>query len=239
MSTRKLCTICARGGSKGVPNKNIRSIRGYPLIAITVIQAVKSGLFEHVAVSSDSNEILDAAHNAGADILVQRPDLLASDSAAKVPAIIHCAQEAERQTGRQFDIFVDLDATSPLRFISDIEAAVELLIDKNCSNVITGTPARHSPYFSLVEAKADGSVELAKNRVPPVVRRQDAPSCYDMNGSIYVWKREKLFSQETLFHNDTHIYTMPAERSIDVDTELDFRLVSFLAEQGDRFSKQW
>lgn len=225
---KRLCTICARGGSKGVKGKNIRNIAGKPLIAHTVEQALESNLFEALAVSSDSDQILKAAENAGAHILIKRPSNLASDQAAKVPAITHCMIEAEKQLNMECDVLVDLDATSPLRTSADIVGAVSLLESQRVSNVITGTPAHRSPYFNLVERDTLGHIHLSKSLEENVVRRQDAPECFDMNASIYVWQRAALLEKQSIFYPDTLLYEMPVERSFDIDCELDFDLVEFL-----------
>lgn len=225
---KRICTICARGGSKGVKNKNVRVIAGKPLLVHTIEQARQSGLFDVLAVSSDSGDILRIAREAGADYAIQRPDELATDSAAKLPVILHCVEEVERLRGTAFDIVVDVDATSPLRIPDDICGAVALLEESGVSNVITGAPARRSPYFNLVEEDANGVVQLAKKPATPIVRRQDAPKCYDMNASIYVWQREALHNGAGIFNGDTRIFVMPEERSIDIDSELDFAIVELL-----------
>lgn len=224
---KRLCTICARGGSKGVPGKNIRPLLGKPLIAWTIEQALQSGLFEHVAVSSDDEAILEAARHAGATILVRRPDELASDSAAKAPAILHALLSAEEQTATKYDILVDLDATSPLRLAEDIKGSVDLLETSGCTNVITGSEARRSPYFNLVERAPDGTVHLSKPK-GKIVRRQDAPSAYDMNASIYVWRREPFVANPGVFYDDTQLYEMPDDRSQDIDSALDFKIVELI-----------
>ena len=225
---KRLCTICARGGSKGVPNKNIRQMAGKPLIVHSILQAQSSGLFEAVAVSSDSMKILDISKNFGVDYSVLRPKELASDLAPKLPAIQHCVNEVETLSGKKFDVIVDLDATSPLRITKDIEGAVKLLEDKNVSNVITGCPARRSPYFNLVEQDERGCVHLSKPPEQIITRRQDAPECFDMNASIYVWNRSGLIGSKSLFNRDTLLFVMPEERSIDVDHEWEFEYVEFL-----------
>lgn len=224
----RLCTICARGGSKGVKNKNIREIGGKPLIGHTLEQARSCGLFELIAVSSDSPEILNAAKRFGADLLVERPAEMATDSAAKIPAIRHCVEAAERHAAKRFDILVDLDATSPLRLPEDIVGAVRLLETKGVSNLITAAPARRSPYFNLVEVGSDGVVRLSKQLPSAIVRRQDAPPAYDMNASIYVWRHDALFEDPAIFRPDTALFVMPEERSIDIDSELDFKFVEML-----------
>jgi CMP-N,N'-diacetyllegionaminic acid synthase len=228
-----LCTICARGGSKGVVNKNIRDLHGRPLIAWSIAQARQAGIFDLVAVSSDSEAILAAARDAGADLLIKRPDELATDTAGKIAAIRHCVQAVEAQAGRRFEVLVDLDATSPLRTPGDIVAAVELLRERNAPNVITAMPARRSPYFNMVEMDRAGALSLVKPLPAAVVRRQDAPQCFDMNASIYVWRHDDLFADPPIFKAATALYVMPEERSIDIDSELDFRIVeTIMAERA-------
>lgn len=223
----RLCTICVRGSSTGVPGKNLRPLSGRPLLTWSIAQAKASDLFAAIAVSSDSPEILQAALDAGADLSIQRPDELATDTAPKVPAICHALKEATRRLGTQFDILVDLDATSPLRLPQDIAGAVHLLETSGCTSVITGTAARRSPYFNLVEQRADGSVGLSKPS-PGITRRQDAPRAFDMNASIYVWDVPRFLARPAIFYADTRLYEMPAERSIDIDSELDWRVVRLL-----------
>lgn len=227
----KLCTICARGGSKGVPGKNIRPLGGKPLIAHSIAQAKESGLFACVAVSSDSDEILGVAKAYGADITIKRPDHLATDQAGKVPAIGHAVQAVEAIRDMYFDIVVDLDATSPLRLPSDIVEAVKLLETAKCSSVITGAPAHRSPYFNLVECDANGIASLSKKLPDAILRRQDSPACYDMNASIYVWKRDRLIADPRVFYDDTRLYAMPRERSVDIDDELDFAMVELILQR--------
>ena len=225
---KRLCTICARGGSKGVPVKNLAPILGRPLIAHTIVQAQESALFDAVAVSSDSEAILQVAEEYGVDLLIRRPDELATDQADKLPVIKHCVEEAESRLGASFETFVDMDATSPLRLIKDIEGAVALLEAGGCSNVITGAVSRRSPYFNLVEEGEDGYARLSKPLDQTVSRRQDAPPCFDMNASIYVWKRESFFPAPRVFYNDTKLFVMPDDRSLDIDNPLDLEIVSFL-----------
>lgn len=226
-----LCTICARGGSKGVVGKNARDLLGKPVLAWSIQQARDTGLFDAIAFSSDSDALLDAALKAGADIAVKRPDEMATDTAPKLPAIRHCLEQAIARTGRTPEIFVDLDVTSPLRLASDISGAVDLLRQSGARNVITGAPARRSPYFNLVEQRIDGSVGLSKSANPPIVRRQDAPRCFDMNASIYVWRVAPFLEQPAVFYPDTRLFEMPEERSIDIDSDLDFTLVELLLRQ--------
>jgi len=227
---RRLCTICARGGSKGVKSKNIQIVAGIPLIAHSIKQAQQSNIFDAIAVSSDSEEILAVARDFGATLTIKRPSELATDTAAKLPVIQHAALTAESMLNKTFEVFCDLDATSPLRSIEDIKGAINLLETKGLGNVITGTPSRRSPYFNLVEQTADGCVALSKVPLHGVVRRQDAPRTFDMNASIYVWTRRSLLDSDRVLHKNTYLFEMPEERSIDIDSELDLRIVKFLME---------
>ena len=223
-----ICTICARGGSKGVPGKNLRELAGRPLIAHSVEHAFAADRFDVVAVSSDDEAILEAAREAGAHHVVRRPDSLAQDDSAKSPAIVHCVRTVEERTGQSYGTMVDLDATSPLRQPHDITGALDLLGSGGFDNVISVTPARKSPYFNLVERDRQGLAVLSKSPPSAVVRRQDAPPCYDINGSVYVWTRACFLAGAPALGSRTGLYEMPEERSVDVDTELDWSLVELL-----------
>ena len=226
----KICTVCARAGSTGVINKNITMLAGRPLIAWSVELAKSSGIFDVVAVSSDSQEILEIAADWDADLCVKRPDALATNEAGKLPAIQHCASAAEKFLGARAEILVDLDATSPLRLMDDLVGAMSLCQDSGASSVITGSLSRRSPYFNMVELNETGCVQLVKSGLD-VLRRQDAPKCYDMNASIYVWNRERFIAEPRVIYSDTVIYEMPEERSIDIDTSLDLEIVEMLMEK--------
>ena len=155
------CTICARGGSKGVKNKNIRNLQNKPLIALSIEQALACELFSVIAVSSDSPEILDTALKWGATHVIERPAHLATDKAAKIPVIQHAVIQSEKLSEKKLDICVDLDAYAPLRTTKDILGCFDLLQKSKASNVITGTKARKSPYFNLAE-QSQNSREAAK-----------------------------------------------------------------------------
>jgi CMP-N,N'-diacetyllegionaminic acid synthase len=226
-----LCTICARGGSKGVKNKNIRTLGGKPLIAHSVEQALATGLFTHVVISTDSDEIAESAIQAGAEVFFRRPAELSTDTAAKPPVWQHAFLESEKHYQTRFTHLVDLDATSPLRVPQDITNALEQLIREGNANLITAMPARRSPYFNLVETDTQGHVALAKKPERPIVRRQDAPACFDMNASIYVLTRDALLNYSTMFTEKTGLYVMPEERSIDIDSELDWKFVEFVIQE--------
>jgi CMP-N,N'-diacetyllegionaminic acid synthase len=225
----RLCTICARGGSKGFSNKNLQPLLGRPLVAHSVQHALDSGLFEGVAISSDSREIREAALAAGATWAIERPAPLATDESDKSPAIHHCGIEVERRTGLRFDTFVDLDATAPLRLPKHIREAVALVEQQRAPNVFSVCPSRRSPYFNMVETSADGSVRLCKTIEPPPLRRQDTPATFDMNASIYVWDRATfLGSQAGVLVDGTQMYVMPDHTVFDMDSRFDFELIEFI-----------
>jgi CMP-N,N'-diacetyllegionaminic acid synthase len=225
-----IVTVCARGGSKGVLGKNVRVIAGIPLISHTLRQAKAAKVFDAFAVSSDSPEILAIARQEGF-LAIERSAEMSSDTAAKVPVIRDCVCKAEKITKTKYDYCVDLDCTSPLRTVEDILNVIDLIKQDGVSNIITGMPARRSPYFNLVEISPDGAVQLAKKLDSPVYRRQDAPKCFDMNASIYAWKRDVLRNESSLFLKGTKLYIMPEERSVDIDSELDFEIVKLLLDK--------
>lgn len=210
-----------------MPDKNLRLLGGIPMIAHTLRVAKESGLFDAIAVSSDSDVILETARNYGASHLVTRPTDLATDSAPKIPAIRHCCQIVEIAMG-EFDYIADLDCTVPYRLATDIRDAFSLIENRGVSSLISGTPARKLPYFNLVELDSRGFARISKETDPPLVRRQDAPKCYDMNASIHIWRRDILLSSDDRIHDDTILFEMPFERSIDIDTELEFEINQFL-----------
>ncbi len=223
----RLCTIGMRGGSKGVLNKNVRELNGKPLMAYTIEQAKESGLFEHIVVSTDSEEIAETAQNLGAEAWFLRPPEMATDEAPKLPVIRHAFLESESHYGQQFDVLVDLDVTSPLRLVEDIKDAYIQFRDEDADILITASPARKNPYFNMVE-KVNGMVKIVKELDKSPVRRQDAPQVYDANASIYIWKREALLDNDTLITEKTSLYVMPEERSVDIDTALEWDFVEFI-----------
>jgi CMP-N,N'-diacetyllegionaminic acid synthase len=234
MNSHLLCTIGMRGGSKGVPDKNLRKLSGKPLMAYTIEQALKSKLFEHVVVSTDSEEIAKIARSLGAEAWFLRPSEMATDDVSKLPAIRHAFLESERHYGVEFDVLVDLDVTSPLRLIKDITGAYEQFVSEDADILITANPSRKSPYFNMVE-NVNGLIQIVKQPDKSIVRRQDAPQVFDMNASIYIWKRGALLGYDTLFTDKTSLFVMPEERSVDIDTEMDWNIVEYIIEKSTGF----
>ena len=229
-----LLVIGARGGSKGVPNKNIRELNGVPLIAYTIVQAKKWGKASHVICSTDSDKIAAVALQYGAEVPFMRPGELAGDKVGKIEVIRHALLKMEEKTGEKYPIIIDLDATAPIRKIADIEGALKLFIEKRPKTLFSVVPARKNPYFNMVETNSQGYVELVKKPNVPVLRRQDAAKVYDMNASIYVYDRDYLVDEDsrTTISDRSLAWVMDDDSAIDIDTETDFQFIEYLVNKG-------
>lgn len=221
----KIISICARGGSQGVPGKNIRPLCGKPLIAWSIAQALDSGEADRVYVSTDSEEIAAVARAAGATVPFLRPAHLATAEAGKMPVIVHLVEWVEAHEG-PVERIIDLDPTSPLRDVEDIRACAALL-DADTDAVITGYVSDKNPYFNMVERKANGFYERVCRPATEAAGRQSAPTVYAMNASIYAWHRRTL-AGSLWEHPRIRLHAMPRERSIDIDHPIDFELVELL-----------
>ncbi|WP_395687133.1 acylneuraminate cytidylyltransferase family protein [Caenimonas koreensis] len=220
-----IITICARGGSQGVPGKNIRPLMGKPLIAWTIEQALQCGLAQGVFVSTDDAAIAQVAKAHGASVPFVRPAELATATAGKLPVIQHLVEWVEANAMPVTRV-IDLDPTSPLRDMDDIRACAGLLTD-DTDAVITGYESDKNPYFNMVEQKANGFYERVCPPTSEVAGRQLAPKVYAMNASIYVWHRRTLASS-LWTHPRIKLHVMPRERSIDIDHPIDFDIVELL-----------
>lgn len=221
---KTIATICARGGSVGVPRKNVRLLLGLPLIAHTIQQAIATPAIDAVYVSTDDPEIAEVAAAHGAIVPFLRPSELATGTAPKIPVIQHLCDWVLSHDG-PFDRIVDLDPTSPLRTLADIDACLALL-DEQTDTVITAFESEKNPYFNMVEHKSDGNIALVCSSAGGVVARQLAPHVYSMNASIYVWHAHTL--SKGLWNGQVKMHVMPRERSIDIDSPLDFQIVEML-----------
>ena len=220
-----IATICARGGSKGLPRKNVLPFGGEPLVAHSIKQALACPLIHGVYVSTDDDEIADISRQYGAQVPYRRPAELASDSAAKIPAIEHLVRHLETQ-GLAIGTVVDLQPTSPLRTQGDLAAAIALA--GQAELVVTVTQPSHNPYYTLVEASSDGGLRLSKPAA--FSRRQDAPTVWGLNGSIYVWSRTGLAraALHGFWSVSMRACPMPRRRSVDIDDADDFELAEWL-----------
>ena len=227
-----LATICCRGGSKGVPGKNIRPLLGKPLIAYTIESAQQSTLINDLIISTDSTSIAEVAKQYGAKVPFMRPADLASDTASKWPVFIHAVETYERLTGTIVDYLVDLDVTVPLKSCKDIDGAIQMALnDPETDVVITGYEPERNPYFNMMEIGDDGFATIVKKGSKPIVRRQDAPKVLSLTPAAYVVKKSALYAYEHWSNAKCKIYEMPRERAVDIDTEIDFKIVEFLIGQ--------
>ena len=228
-----LATICCRGGSKGVPGKNIRPLRGKPLIAYTIASAKASKLIGDLIISTDDAQIAAVAKQFGALVPFMRPADLASDTASKWPVFIHAVETYEKLTGNIVDYLVDLDVTVPLKTPQDIDGAIQLALQNPDTDVvITGYEPERNPYFNMMEIGENGFAEIVKKGPKPIVRRQDAPQVYSLTPAAYVVKKSALYEYEHWSKARCKIHPIPRERAVDIDTEIDFKIVEFLMENN-------
>lgn len=220
--------IFARGGSKGLPGKNIRPLAGKPLIAWSIEQALAVSRIERVIVSTDSEEIAAVAREHGAEVPFIRPAELARDDTPEWMAWRHALEYLRHSDGVMPQVMVSLPATAPLRSQLDIENCLDEFAGGNADMVITVTDAHRSPYFNMVKDYDDGTVGLV---IPPssgISRRQDAPIVYDMTTVAYVARPEFVMNHNATFEGRVRKVHVPPERAIDIDTMLDFRIAECL-----------
>ena len=223
-----LCTICARSDSKGLKNKNVKMINGIPLVAHSIIQAKKSRAFDKIVVSTDSKKIQKIARFYEAECWFLRPKYLASGTIAKLPVIKHLLLESEKKFNTKFDIIMDLDVTSPLRLIKDIKNSFKQFLKNKSINMVSVCKSHKNPYFNMIELKNNHYEKVKKFKNINFFTRQKSPVVYDMNASIYLWKRKALVKDYKIINKHTSIFIMPKKRSIDIDTKDDFDYVKFL-----------
>jgi CMP-N-acetylneuraminic acid synthetase len=224
------CVIGARGGSQGVPGKNIRPLLGKPLIAWSIEQALACPRIRRVVVSTDSPAIAEVARAHGAEVPFMRPAELATSTAGKWEVWQHALQACDAHyAGEPVDLFVDLDCTSPLREVDDISRAIEQFErSPGVDAVFSVCEARKNPYFNMLEAEEDGRLRICKALPKPLVRRQDAPQVLEHVASVYVLSPAYLRRGTGLLSGRTQGYLMAPERSLDIDCEFDFELVEYL-----------
>jgi len=221
-----VCVIPAKGGSKGLPGKNIKMFCGKPLIAHTIEQAKQSKYIDRVIVSTEAEEIAQISLEYGAEVPFIRPMELAGDSVATIDVLIHAINWLEYKEQYPFKILVLLHVTTPLRSVEDIDNSIALLVEEKADNIFSVAEAHRNPYFNMVELNKSGYAALVKQG--NFATRQAARLVYDMNSSIYVWWKEILKEKKKIFLYKTIIYVMPKERSIDIDDDLDFKIAEFL-----------
>jgi CMP-N-acetylneuraminic acid synthetase len=222
--------IFARGGSKGLPRKNVLPIGGMPMLAHAIRIAHDLQEVDQVYVSTDCEEVAFIARQYGAEI-INRPSELASDTASEWLAWQHAINVLKQSVG-SFDRFLSLPATAPLRKPEDVQRCLNAL-QAGIDMVITMTPAHRSPWFNMVTADLDGKVKLVANE-GSIMRRQDSISCYDMTTVAYVSRPEFILKASSMWDGSVVGVEVPRERSIDVDDDLDFAIARFLMEEHER-----
>lgn len=226
---RAIGFIFARGGSKGVPGKNIKLLAGKPLIAYAIEVALACRRLETVIVSTDDEAIADVARRYGAETPFMRPDHLASDTAPEWLAWQHAVQEVERERGG-FDIFVSLPATSPFRNVSDVERCIGALeADPQADAVISVKEAQRNPYFNMVRLDDSGYAQRAMDAGGKIVRRQDVPPIYDVTTVAYAARASYVLGAQRLLEGKVRTVLVPAERALDIDTPYDFMVAECIA----------
>lgn len=226
-----IALICARGGSKGLLRKNILPLNGRPLIAWSVSQALAVARVDRCIVSTDSEEIAAAAREAGAEVPFMRPAELAQDNSPEWLTWRHALNFLRQTDGAYPDTLFVVPATAPCRSVEDLERCLDEFAKGDADVVITVTDAHRSPYFNMVKVAADGTVGLV---IPPessVSRRQDVPVVYDMTTVGYVVRPEFVMTHNGVFEGRVRQVHVPAERALDIDTQLDFQIAQCLIDQ--------
>ncbi|WP_067984421.1 acylneuraminate cytidylyltransferase family protein [Neptuniibacter pectenicola] len=217
--------IFARGGSKGLPGKNVKMLAGKPMICYSIEAALACACIDQVFVSTDDNEIAEVAKNTGAEV-IHRPSTLAQDNSDEWLAWRHAIQWVKDKYG-DFSIFVSLPVTSPLRSVDDIQSAVEQLIQSGADICISVTAASRSPFFNMV-TKHDGNVSLVIEPSTDVYRRQDAPEVFDITTVVYATTPHYVMTQDRLFSGKVTAIEVPKERAVDIDDIYDFKFAEML-----------
>jgi CMP-N-acetylneuraminic acid synthetase len=220
--------IFARGGSKGLPGKNIRLLGNKPLIAWSIEHAINVRRIERVIVSTDSEEIAAVAMHHGAEVPFMRPAELAADDSPEWLAWRHALNYLRESTGNLPEAMVSVPATAPLRLIKDIEDCLDEYEKGAADMIITVTDAHRSPYFNMVKKNTDGLVVLVNQPRSVITRRQDVPVVYDMATVCYVASPKFIMSHNDIFEGRVKAVHVPAERAIDIDTLLDFKVAESL-----------
>ena len=225
MGLRTLGIIPARGGSKGIPRKNLKRLGTKPLIAWTIEQALGASLLDDIIVTTEDDEIADISKRWGAKVPFMRPLELAQDTTPGIDVILHALDYAQ-----DFTRILVLQPTSPFRTSDDIDGIIQYSEDKQAPSVVSITPAPKHPYWSY--SLSDEKLIPLLNIDASKKTRQELPDAFNLNGALYLAEIEWLKRTKTLIHDTTLGYVMPAARSIDLDTELDWLWAEFLLENS-------
>lgn len=228
-----LFLITARGGSRGVPKKNIREIGGLPLLAFKAVAARRSNYCSRLVISSDSEEIIDVARRYYVEAPFVRPARLADDNANSIDVILHTMDWMEEQEGRRYDAICLLEPSSPFLTPEDVNRAVELYIDKRALGVLGVREVRDNYLFvSEIGKDLNMTRHYEKMRGSYHEPRQMLDPQYTMNGAIYIADWNYMREMHTFHSPRTYAYIMPEERSIEIDAMNDYHYACFLVEKG-------
>lgn len=227
--SRNIAFVFARGGSKGIPGKNIKQLGDRPLIGWSIETALACPLIDRVIVSTDDQGIAKVAKEQGAEVPFIRPKELAQDDSAEWYAWRHAVEYLHKQ-GVEFDKFISLPATSPLRSVEDVEKCI-LALDEQTDMVITVKKAERSPYFNMVTMDEKGFTQLAIRPDKPVIRRQDAPEVYDMTTVCYVTRPDFILDNFGVFSGRVRSVIIPHDRAIDIDNPIDFKMAELFVNE--------
>jgi CMP-N,N'-diacetyllegionaminic acid synthase len=227
MGTRCLAVITARGGSKGIPNKNLAPVAGKPLIYWTITAARNARRLDRTIVTTDSEEIARVATELGVSAPFIRPAELATDEATSVAAIAHALQWLDRNEDYRPDFVMCLQPTSPLRTADDIDAAIGLALSRDAESVVGVSPAPQHPYWTY-RLDDEGCVTDFFQLDKAYNRRQDLPAASASNGAIYLTATSTVLEKGSLCGEKTYAYVMPSERSLDVDSPWDLHLADLI-----------
>ncbi len=230
---RVLALIPARGGSKGVPRKNLAPLGGRPLIAWTIEAALASTCIDRLILSSDDAEIIAAARAAGCEAPFVRPAELAGDTARSVDVIHHAMAWAEDADPQPYDYLVLLQPTSPLRIAADIDACIRVCQGSGAPAAVTVAEPAETPYWTY-RRDPEGRLAPLLPLSPQPTRRQDLPQAFQINGAVYVARWDFMRTAESFLVPDTRGVEMPLERSIDIDTPLDLRYAELVVQDAAR-----
>ena len=219
--------VTARGGSRGIPKKNIVPINGKPLIAWTIEAALRANTIDRCIVSTDSMEIADVCRRYGAEVPFMRPAELAGDHSDHMQVVVHALEWVLKEDGECPEWVVLLQPTSPLRSGEDIDAAFELAIKHDADSIIGVTELDLHPYFAR-KISAEGTLENFMRTPSGYLPRQKLPSAYHENGAIYLGRRDILLKNRSWYTKRTYPYIMPPERSLDINTPWDLYLASLI-----------
>jgi len=225
---KTIAFIFARGGSKGLPGKNIKILMGKPLIQYSIETALDSQMIDDVYVSTDDEEIAKVAKGLSAKV-IYRPSELASDTSSEWLSWGHAINHVIENVGR-FDQFVSLPATSPLRSVDDVEEAILQRQSDKADICIAITPSSRNPYFNMVKKLNTGFVERVNIPKNDINRRQDSPEVFDITTSVYVSTPDFILTHDSLFSGNVTSVTVPKERSVDIDDIYDFMLAQCILE---------